>query len=132
MTPERMRVKIAEHLGWRVVPGITQGGWLVQHNAQTVASFWFGSKEATLETAAGYLPDYPNDLNACHEMEKSLTRLQQSDYAELLADNFSEEFCDLAGTAEHIFACAHLTAPQRSEAFCRTVGIWEDEPKGEA
>lgn len=112
MSPERMRVRIAEYLGRHLF--VSDHGYC-------------GKCGKIFAEECHRVPDYPNDLNACHEMEMTLSDEQQSDYAEQLAANFSEEFCDLAGTAEHIFACAHLTSHQRAEAFCRTVGIWEEE-----
>ena len=59
------------------------------------------------------VPNYPGDLNACHEMEKALSTAQlQREYADILDDGNGGHFA---------------TAAQRSEAFLRTLGLWEEE-----
>jgi hypothetical protein len=62
-----------------------------------------------------YLPDYLNDLNAMHEAEKVL------DYNQLreMEDSVSFQF------AVYPF---HATAPQRAEAFLRTLELWKPTP----
>jgi hypothetical protein len=61
------------------------------------------------------LPDYLNDLNAMHEATQSLKKDQLRWYRNRLIE--------LTGTFEAIDA----TAPQRAEAFLRTIGKWEEE-----
>jgi hypothetical protein len=61
------------------------------------------------------LPDYLNDLNAMHEATHSLKKDQLRWYRNRLIE--------LTGTFEAIDA----TAPQRAEAFLRTIGKWEEE-----
>ena len=66
------------------------------------------------KTPHGYVrdcPDYFSDLNACHEMEKSLRSAQQCrDYADMLNDGNGGHFA---------------TAAQRAEALGLTLGLWE-------
>lgn len=54
------------------------------------------------------IPNYYGDLNACAEMEKTLTPDEAWDYCDYLDRNVS------------------ATAPQRCEAFLRTKGLWRD------
>jgi hypothetical protein len=55
------------------------------------------------------VPDYHSDLNAMHEAEKMLSE-KQWDTFEL-----------------NVWGCKiHATAPQRAEAFLRTIGQWEE------
>lgn len=75
-------------------------------------------------------PDYLNDLNACHEMEKALTAEQCYLYAQILGEG-----CGVwepkNGPRNWPF---HATAAQRAEAFLKTLGKWSpnvpSEPRG--
>lgn len=58
-------------------------------------------------------PDYLHDLNACHEMEKTLVNTFQY---QLWLDR-------LTNRNEW-----HATAAQRCEAFLRTIGKWKEPP----
>ena len=62
------------------------------------------------------IPDYLNDLNAMHEAEKVLVRLQWVSYLRRL-----QTLCD-----ESVSWPIHATAAQRAEAFLRTIGKWEE------
>jgi len=66
------------------------------------------------------LPDYLNDLNAMHEAEKALRRDQWPDYYNNL--------CVIYDPVEDI-SVTHATAAQRAEAFCRTLGLWKEQPQ---
>jgi hypothetical protein len=60
------------------------------------------------------IPDFSNDLNACHEFEKMLDGMNQISYLAKLHEN--NHYCSWGGT------CA--TARQRCEAYLRTLGKW--------
>lgn len=69
-----------------------------------------------------HIPDYSNDLNACHEMERMLDDGQQDTFLITLRklvdvglDDFQRDFNGI-----------HATARQRCEAFLRTIGKWKD------
>ena len=64
------------------------------------------------------LPDYLNDLNAMHEAEKVLTDRQTRTY--------TANLWRMTHYAK-IFSSIHATAPQRCEAFLRTLGLWEEK-----
>lgn len=83
MTDEELRIKVAELLG--VMP-------------PSVACY--GMSE---------VPNYPADLNACHEMEKAL-----------LGDNWHDYAALLKSTAQFRW---HATARQRCEAFVATMEV---------
>jgi len=71
------------------------------------------------KTEQGYArdcPDYVYDLNAMHEAEKGLVRLQWVSYLRRL-----QTLCD-----ESVTWPIHATAAQRAEAFLRTIGKWEE------
>ena len=68
------------------------------------------------------LPDYLNDLNACHEAEKVLTEKGVNawwGYVAFINRHNPRPF----GTETAV----HATAAQRCEAFLRTLGLWEEE-----
>ena len=99
MTQEQKRIKIAEACGWAV------------HDTSTLfGRHAYGCHSATI-------PDYFNDLNACHEMEK------------VLKDHEIEQYNDLLGSflwsgypaSRRNF---HATATQRTEAFGKTLNLW--------
>jgi hypothetical protein len=59
------------------------------------------------------LPDYYGDLNACHEMEEHLHGEDWATYFGILQ-------------SEGMATGVRATAPQRCEAFLRTLGLWEE------
>ena len=107
MTPERMRVKLAEWAGWkRCVCGDSNCG------------AWFppGSHDPELEP-----PDYCLDLNAVRKLERRLDDAQIEHYFNAMFAMPPESGC---------FADSyvmHASASGRCEALCRTLGLWEVE-----
>ena len=102
------RIAIAESQGWK--HDICSVG---KHG--TMMSGWWMPCGA-LTTDINMLPDYLNDLNAMHDAEISLDGMNQITYLAKLHEN--NHYCSWGGT------CA--TAPQRAEAFLRTLGLWEE------
>lgn len=77
------------------------------------------------------LPDYLNDLNAMHEVEKLLTEDKKYDYGEHLrasSGNVGPKGGHFTPNGFGCFQLAHVTATQRAEAFLRAIGKWQDEP----
>lgn len=104
--PEEQRIAIAEACGWTEV----KSGW----SGQQI----FGYQRKT----DGYVtrvPDYLNDLNAMHEVEKILTPGPWHTYEYKLG-----MICKRDG-----MSFVHATASQRAEAFLRTLGLWKEEGK---
>lgn len=66
--------------------------------------------------------DYLNDLNAMHEAEKILDKMQARAYSDFLGQ--SEQDGTWAGCH-----CFHQTAAQRAEAFLRAIDKWERKDK---
>ena len=114
MTPEQMRIKIAEACGWtdcKIIGNTRQ----------------FGIPPCNVNAGDNYrlLPDYLNDLNACHEMEKMLNEDQREIYAQILT---GMSLCDRDGRMDWggVFdEVAHVTATQRCEAFLTTLKLLE-------
>jgi hypothetical protein len=67
------------------------------------------------------IPDFPADLNACHEMEKALSSVERFEFARELNDITGAGWVD---EADNLFIVAHATAAQRCEAFLRVKGKW--------
>ena len=64
-------------------------------------------------------PDYPNDLNACHEMEKEVLALG-------LWDSYWSKLIQLLPRNDTPTSYAgRATAAQRSEAFLNYLGLWK-------
>lgn len=109
MTPEQQRIAIAEACGIVKQP-----------------NSWSGVIAATGEFVA--LPDYLNDLNAMHEAVMSLTYGQRMSYQENLAS-----VVDAGDAHTYWWEADHYrdkvlnaTAPQRAEAFLRTLNLWTE------
>ena len=106
MSPEKQRIAIATACGWtdtQIIDGK------------------YGQTD---------VPDYLGDLNAMHEAKKVLWDRLLLEFVKKLADIT----CSAMGfrwekltTDDHLILVANATAEQESEAFLRTLGLWEDE-----
>lgn len=119
MTQEKQRIAIAEWCGW----------YRLHHDTQTWApkGWVYGKDTYDKLKKTSELPNYPQDLNACHEMEKNLLPEQTSRYENLLALQVFKEDKDeyWVNGIKHINAyCFHATASQRCEALYRT--LWPE------
>jgi hypothetical protein len=111
MTTEQQRIKIAEACGYGNIEKV-----IIRN-----VTFQGDDRELGIWSDKGWIPDYPNDLNAMHE-------------AEIAADLYSyprrerylgrlQDIINAEGT-ERPFMCA--TAAQRAEAFLKTLGLWKE------
>jgi len=120
MNQEQKRIKLAEAGGWLRMGAdleyaITrpEGRW--EKGELTVFHF-------------GQLPDYFNDLNAMHELEKVLTEEQREQYAIILIHRISGGgLATVDGYTNYDDSCDVITASaaQRAEAIGLTLGLWE-------
>ena len=97
MTNDKINAAIAEACGWTRVNATHRSG--KAPNADYVGS--------------EFIPDYWNDLNAMHQVEKTLTIPEWYDYATYLNPMWTKE------------KLIHATAFQRAEAYLKTIGKWE-------
>lgn len=102
---EEKRIKIAKACGWRLESFAKRGSDGGIHAKFPVYYF------------THQLPDYFNDLNACHELEMSMTEEQRTEFREILSDMYEDE-CRLG-------LAFHATAAHRAEAFGLTLKLWE-------
>lgn len=105
---------IAEYLGWRDIKNE------------------FGDITG-IPPNSGYrleLPNWHDDLNACHEMEKALTcderRIYPVQLRRIVLRDFKAEGHEREIDDTDFYACK---ASQKTEAFCRTVkiGKWKGQ-----
>jgi hypothetical protein len=94
MTPEAKLIAIAEACGIEI--------YYMMHRT-------FGRKVPM------NIPDYLNDLNACHGMVKCLPK-----------DEVSRYHHELYAICGGLSGCIDATAAQRAEAFLKTIGKWEE------
>lgn len=99
MTNDKINAAIAEACGWRDLGMHPMFGLMgVNPNADGI------------RTAVEW---YTDDLNAMHQVEKTLTIPQWYDYATYLNPMWTKE------------KLIHATAFQRAEAYLKTIGKWE-------
>jgi hypothetical protein len=71
------------------------------------------------------VPDYPNDLNAVHAAEETLTDAACQHYIDLLVEvTMANQMPGLPDGQHNYWLVYHATARQRAEAFLRTLGKW--------
>ena len=105
MNKEKQRIVIAELRGWVKVSRNFVG--------EKDEIIWVNGESFAIND--DNLPDYLNDLNATHEAVMGQSGEFLIRYRNALAD--------LAG-GQHYH---NATAPQRAEAFLRTLGLWEED-----
>ena len=125
MKKEKQRIAIAEACGWKGR----------DHHPCGILSetgvYRVYSKTGFSDTTQ--LPDYLNDLNACHEFEKTLfpddAQYSQWNFYSLhlgdLTNNDNGRGWKPLSNAD-CFRIANATAAQRCEAFLKTLDLWED------
>lgn len=102
MSEEQKRIRIAEACGWKeVMPeGKSASGIHPDPTAYRRV----------------FVPDYLNDLNACHEMEKTLP-------FDVLNGTYKTALLDITfANPKRIAGMFHTTARQRADAFLAVLG----------
>ncbi len=105
MTPENMRIAIAESLG---LTCDKDGNW---------------SLPTGHYCPNGTPPNYPEDLNACASFEATLGYDERREYQKWLELNWMEG-------STLTWTVIHATAPQRCEAYLRTKALWTEGSGG--
>lgn len=127
MSPQAQRIAIAEARGYKVLSAFKadcqafgNDTYLLYgriHGLPAYTSFgWDKPHEAFLSDARHALPDYLSDLNAMHEAEKGL---QHYGY-------FADQLAIIMKQPRQGVMLIGATAPQRAEAFLRTLNLWDD------
>ena len=113
MTAEAQRIAIAEALGYT-----QEEPWLDGRDC-------WSHKEHPTHMGFDVIPDYLNDLNACHEFEKVLDKMTGIHEPSVGICTGNEVYEDmLLGMCDHPI---RATAAQRCEAFLKTIGKWKND-----
>lgn len=117
MTPEAMRVAIAEACGIRWKEEFVYG-------EDVSSEKWFritfpDGRECCSISVSIKLPDYPNDLNACAEMRKCVPEGKRAEYALTLG-----EICGKSGDMG--WGEADAKPEQHCETFLRVMNLWKE------
>lgn len=112
MTPEQQRITLAEWDGYTGCKNVKCAYRKAQHLHKGDWVF-FPEPYSTMR-----YPDYLNDLNAVHELEKKLTEQQGGDYDMHLWLIIKRDKTRPASW--------HATAAQRCEALLRTNDLWKE------
>lgn len=118
MTNEQLRVAVAEALGWTDIRPIDPALCDVQDIGKGIE----GRTKLSRDRFADYfcpVPDFPEDLNACHEFESGLRVEVVFDYmvqlVKICALDMYKPDCGA------LFVIAHATARQRCIALLETL-----------
>lgn len=113
MTNEEIRIKVAEAMGWK--SPFNEREWL--HNSGSEGEDVYGKFVGTDPCGdREQVPNYPFDLNACAEFEKTLTECERRQYFFHLFGSQRLEDGDL-------WKAVAATARQRCIAYLKTKGI---------
>lgn len=128
MTPDEMQIATAEALGWTQVQRRNERdiiGIPPANKPRQLLAFIVGSNEWC------FVPNYPEDLNAMHDAESTLTQKEQESFVHTLVgintDDVEVEYGPLNLTqVDVLWICSHSTAFQRDETFLRVKGRYND------
>jgi hypothetical protein len=112
MKPEDQITEIAAVMGWHPDP--------VWESVRTATHCVFKKGDELRTTKE--LPDWLNDLNAAHEMEKTLSQIQCFTYRDTIQSLILKE--EAKCSEDFVFGA---TANQRAECFLKTLCKWRDE-----
>ena len=121
MTDEEINIAIAETLGlFKIQPlrRTTRKGKLDPSGVV----LWYCEEHHGGAATYARVPNYCNDLNACHEVEVSLDDAKHDSFQQHLLEIISPKthWSDMAMTR-----IVSATARQRAEAFLRTLNLWQ-------
>jgi hypothetical protein len=110
MTPDEINRAIAESVGWKPT---TDSGWCMGPDGEPIIT----------------PPNYHGDLNAIQEaVAESFTSNESLDaFAENLAVVIFGSYPDALLRYSDAAMMVNATAPQRCEAYLKTIGKWRDQ-----
>jgi hypothetical protein len=120
MKDHEINQAIAESLGWRLCEKQVEG----MNNVYWLPPGQEDYPEAVFIFCDTIPAEYCNDLNAMHEVEKTLFR---TGYTDTLNQNYWNTVWNVCGDLyRKTTTVAHATALQRAEAYLRTIGKWRE------
>jgi hypothetical protein len=111
----QLQIRVAELLGWKVYDSRSVGFVLESPTGNKWAQF----STAEIAWGASCIPDYPFDLNACHEAERTLTEEQKWTQIKLIV-SWEPSSLPILSRSEAL-TLATATAEQRCRAFVKTM-----------
>jgi hypothetical protein len=122
ITPEQQRIKIAELFGWKFHAGTSSYPpvWTDPNGHQKDVAFW----DFLDKNGDDIVPDYLNDLDAMHDVERHLLKTEGLRIAFASVLSYVCGVWDPSGelrTREDQFKVLHATAAQRCEALALTL-----------
>lgn len=124
MTIEEKTLKLAEHfeLPKTTVCPVCHGKTPMYDGDDYGITLWrkceYCSNTGKVPEYYPYLPNYFFNLNAVHELEKSLSHRQKEKYLDILSEEWRPDVYFAAASA--VFA----TATERCEALGKTLELW--------
>ena len=119
LSPKEQQIKVAELCGLTIQECAYRSGeyyvWSEQRN-KLLAEQWEADPSGEYDDGMMELPDYLNDLNACHEFEETLGDKYEEYAARLQGLNTPP----WGGIPLSIWDLFHATAAQRCEALVLT------------
>ena len=119
LTDEEIRIKVAELCGYHIYVENKEGwAFLCAPNGDRLSDSYHPACRTTMWLK--FVPNYPQDLNACHAMEKCLTDEQWGKYTAHLLDIVSEHIDKENARLRSVCYCS-ATARRRCNAFVMTM-----------
>ncbi len=75
------------------------------------------------EDPLDYMPDWPNDLNACAELRKGLTEIEEFEYGRQLVKLACGTYKGTGLNYDHAYQIANATAEQHCRAYIAAKGV---------
>lgn len=121
MTDDEIRIAVAECCGW--IPELRRAE-IPEADFVHEETFW---RKGDQVSRSPWLPNYPADLNACAEMEKTINEEQQrfEYWRQLHNVTKPEGYEPRPGCDAHTWGFITATARQRAEAFLRMKLLWK-------
>lgn len=118
MTEKEQQIAIATVSGWRFIRD--DGSYYAE------GIHGIPPHKSANECNETSLPDYLNDLNAIHEVEKYLRNEQKGTMINNLCIVVTRDHDPELGPMTAITEAFFASASQRVEALLRTLGLWKD------
>jgi hypothetical protein len=122
MTPAEINRAIAESMGWTNVEIIPPHPRRLPEGSMVV-----GRPPEKSTDRSPIVSNYHGDLNACAEFERALLggNAKQNIHS---TNRYTNELCKLLQCLDTaLFQFATATAPQRCEAYLKTIGKWRGQ-----
>lgn len=124
MTQEEKRIKLAALEGWKFPQGNKANGpFVIKPNGEHL---WHDDDPVGVHQALSwkYIPDYFNDLNAVHKLEKTLNDDQAWKQACIIAD-YKQRPGDLPlFSRSEVLTLIGASPAERAEAIGKVLNLW--------